>query len=159
MRVGRDRLTGLLFLALCIAYGVEAQTIQVFWADPNDPLTPKTFPTALAWVGGVIAFLMVISPETPEPSQPWGRLKGFDWVRVVALLGFMVLYGLALQRIGFLLSSTAFLVAGFVLLGERRWWVITAASLPVVAFFQFALHGVLGIYIADPFLAWLDVIR
>jgi putative tricarboxylic transport membrane protein len=159
VRIGRDRLSGLFFLALCIAYGVEAQTIQVFWADPNDPLTPRTFPTALAWVGGLIAFLMVIAPENPQPSQPWPQLKRFDWLRVAALLGFMVLYGLTLQRIGFLLASTGFLVAGFVLLGERRWWMIAAASLPVVAFFQFALHGILGIYIADPFLARLGVIR
>jgi putative tricarboxylic transport membrane protein len=159
VRIGRDRLSGLVFLALCIAYGVEAQSIQVFWADPDAALTPKTFPTALAWLGGLIAFLMVISPENPEPGHPWPQLKRFDWLRVAALLGLMVLYGLALQRLGFLVASTAFLVAGFVLLGERRWWMIAAASLPVVAFFQFSLHGVLGIYIADPVLEWLGVIR
>ena len=31
------------------------------------------------------------------------------------------------------------------------------ASFPLVAVFQFLLQGLLGIYLADPFLAWLGV--
>ena len=43
----------------------------------------------------------------------------------------MILYGLTIKSVGFLVSTTVFLLAGFLILGERRPLVLAVASLPV----------------------------
>ncbi len=78
--------------------------------------------------------------------------RTYDWLRPALLCGLMVLYGLTVKSVGFLLSTSVFLVAGYLLLGERRLWVLLVASLPVAAGFEYILSGLLGITIQDPFL-------
>ncbi len=43
----------------------------------------------------------------------------------------------------------------FLVLGERRWWAVLVASIPVAAAFEFILAGLLDIYIEDPFVSWI----
>ena len=60
----------------------------------------------------------------------------------------MVLYGLALEYLGFLLATTAFLIGAYLVLGERRPSVLLLASVPLVVGFWFLVSW-LGIYL-DP---------
>jgi putative tricarboxylic transport membrane protein len=157
--VNRDRLSALGFLAFSIAYGVLAYDIELYFVAPDDPFTARTFPIALAWAGGLVALLMLVLPGTSKPAFSLAAIKAMDWPRLIALAVLMVAYGLTIKRIGFLVSTTVFLAIGYALLGERRWWLLLLASLPVAAGFQLALHGLLGIYIADPLLKSLGLIR
>ena len=62
--------------------------------------------------------------------------------------------------IGFAIFQLLYLVpVGTVVAVKRRWWMLLVASIPVAAAFQFILHGLLGIYIADPMLQALGLIR
>ena len=157
MLLHRDRVWALIFLALSIAYGVEAQQIELYFGGEDETFTARTFPTALAWTGGIVSFLLLISPVDPDPRPRLREILNYDWLRVAALLLLMIAYGLTIQRIGFFLSTSLFLLAGYALLGERRPWMLFLASFPLVAVFQFLLQGLLGIYLADPFLARLGV--
>jgi putative tricarboxylic transport membrane protein len=152
-----DRVAALVFLALSLAYGALALDIEIYVGTEHDPLTARTFPIALAWTGAGIALLMLALPSR-DGARPVGRTS-FDWTRVAVLCVLMVAYGLALRRVGFFPSTTAFLAAGFVLLGERDWRIVVTVAPTIAAAFQYLLHGVLGIYITDPFLAALGVIE
>ena len=157
--VDRDRISALVFLTFSIAYGVLAYDIELYFVDPDDPFTARTFPVALSWTGGIIAFLMLVLPGGSKHNLSMSAILRLDWPRMLTLCVLMVLYGLTIKEIGFLVSTSLFLIGGYLLLGERRWWMLLLASVPVAAGFQFMLHGLLGIYIVDPILSGLGLIR
>lgn len=146
----KDRISALFFLVLCVAYFWISQDIRIMPFARNDPVTPQTVPRALAIVGGIIAFLMlVLPPKGPRPTggpfDGWGL---FAWGRVISLGLVMLAYGFLLTRVGFIVSTSLFLIAGYLILGERRWTVLLAASVPVVVVFWALLTQLLGLYLA-----------
>ncbi len=155
--ITRDRIAALLFLAFSIAYGLQAQTIELYFGAEADPLNARTFPTALAWIGGAFALLLLVSPARAAEVSI-ADLLALDWARLAALCVLMVGYGLTIQSVGFFVSTSVFLIAGYLLLGERRPMALLAGSLPVAAALQWILHGLLGIYIADPTLEAVGII-
>ena len=60
--LNRDRISALVLLAFSIAYGVLAYDIELYFVAPDDPFTPRTFPIALSWAGGIVALLILILP-------------------------------------------------------------------------------------------------
>lgn len=147
----KDRIGALFFLVLSLAYGLEAQQIRLLPFATGEVFTPRTMPTALAIVGGVIAFLMLVLPAKDRPKKigegafaGWGD---FAWAKVLALGVLMAIYAYLLTRAGFIVATSLFLVGGFLVLGERRWLVLLGASVPVVVAFWFILSQLLGIYL------------
>lgn len=157
--LNRDRISALVLLAFSIAYGVLAYDIELYFVAPDDPFTPRTFPIALSWAGGAVALLILILPGKGTPTFSLDAIKAMDWPRILGLCVLMIAYGLTIKRFGFLISTSLFLICGYWLLGERRWWLLLLASIPVAVGFQFILHGLLGVYITDPMLKALGVIR
>ena len=82
----------------------------------------------------------------------------FAWWPVISLCALMTAYGFALKPIGFFISTSLFLLIGFMILGERRRRILLLSSIPLAAGMQWILHGLLGIYIADPALQWLGIV-
>ncbi len=156
--VTRDRVVALLFLAGFIGYGFAAQNIPLYFGSLGEGFTARTFPTFLAWGGGIVSLILLVMPSG-KPSVDNETLRGFDWLRVGLFIVLMVAYGLTIKTVGFLVSTTLFLLLGFLILGERRVAILALASLPVAAGFQFILHGLLGIYISDPLLLALGIIQ
>jgi len=155
----KDRVFGLLFLALSIAYGVEAQGIELYFGSAGSDFTARTFPTFLSFAGGIVAFLMIIMPPARGEDAGDGFDAKFLWGKTGLLCLVMVGYGLTIKSIGFLIATSAFLIVGYAILGERNIKVLLLASIPVVAAFQFLLHSVLGVYIYDPFLVAIGVMQ
>ena len=54
--------------------------------------------------------------------------------------------------------AAIFLLFAYYFLGERRWKLMLIFSFPFVALFVFLLHGLLDIYLRDPFLKLLGII-
>ncbi|MFV2093594.1 MAG: tripartite tricarboxylate transporter TctB family protein [Hyphomicrobiales bacterium] len=155
----KDRVFGLLFLALSIAYGVEAQRIELYFGSAGSDFTARTFPTFLSFAGGIVAFLMIVLPAARGEDQGDGFQAKFLWGKTAILCLVMVGYGLTIKSIGFLIATSAFLMIGYAILGERNIKVLILASIPVVMVFQFLLHSVLGVYIYDPFLVAIGVVE
>ena len=155
MTITRDRISALFFLALSVAYYLGAMQIELYPGDEEELINAQTFPKFIGLMAGIFSFLILVLPAKGEEEKiNWA---GFDWRRPLLLAGLMVLYGLTIKWPGFFLSTSLFLIGGFLVLGERRWWAILALSVPIAGGFELVLDGLLGIYIEDPFLTWLGI--
>ena len=65
----------------------------------------------------------------------------------------MLGYGLLMNPLGFVLATTVFLLAGFVILGERRRVVLLFLPIAFSVFFYLLMTEGLGLYLAPG--AWM----
>jgi putative tricarboxylic transport membrane protein len=88
-------------------------------------------------------------------DEPLGQ---YEWFKVLILFILVFTYGIIIKSIGFFLSTNLFLLISYYYLGVRNFKVLLLCSIPVVAALQFMLHGLLNVYIRDPFLQFLGII-
>ncbi len=142
----KDRISGLFFLAVSIAYGALAFDIRQMPFGAAEVFTPRTMPFGLSLLGIVVSTAIILRspPGDKAASTPWAS---FAWHRVVLLALDMLVYAFLITRIGFMASTTLFLIIGYLILGERRPWILAVASLPVAVVFWLLLDQLLGIYL------------
>ena len=155
MRISTDKIISLLFFVLSVFYLYQTYQIQVFSFDEHAPFNAKTFPTFLAYLGIFLSLLYVVLPER-NPSNV--NHKVLDYKSTLILIIIVSIYGFILLKTGFFLSTSFFLFFSYYFLGERRWIWMFVLSFPFVALFMFLLHGLLDIYLRDPFLKMLGII-
>ena len=154
MKISPSKIISLLFFIFSGFYLYTAHQIQVFTFDENAAFNAKTFPIYLGYAGLVLSALYTILPETKKSSVD---LKVLDYKKTIALIILMILYGLTILRVGYFLSTSIFLLSSYVILGERNWIWILILSFPFVAIFMYLLHGLLNIYLRDPFLQFIGI--
>ena len=155
MRISIDKIISLLFFVLSVFYLYQTYQIQVFSFDEHAPFNAKTFPTFLAYLGIFLSLLYLVLPER-NPS--YVDHKVLDYKSTLFLIIIVTIYGFVLLKAGFFLSTSFFLFFSYYFLGERRWIWMFILSFPFVALFMFLLHGLLDIYLRDPFLKMLGII-
>ena len=155
MRISTDKIISLLFFVLSVFYLYQTYQIQVFSFDEHAPFNAKTFPTFLAYLGIFLSLLYVVLPER-NPSKV--DHKVLDYKSTLFLIIIVTIYGFILLKAGFFLSTSLFLFFSYYFLGERRWIWMFILSFPFVALFMLLLHGLLDIYLRDPFLKMLGII-
>ena len=155
MRISTDKIISLLFFILSAFYLYQTYQIQVFSFDEHAPFNAKTFPTFLAYLGMFLSTLYLVLPER-QPSKV--DHKVLDYKSTLYLIIIVTIYGFVLLKAGFFLSTSLFLFFSYYFLGERRWIWMFVLSFPFVALFMFLLHGLLDIYLRDPFLKMLGII-
>jgi putative tricarboxylic transport membrane protein len=155
VRISTDKIISLLFFVLSVFYLYQTYQIQVFSFDEHAPFNAKTFPTFLAYLGIFLSLLYVVLPER-NPS--YVDHKALDYKSTLFLIVIVTIYGFILLKAGFFLSTSLFLFFSYYFLGERRWIWMFILSFPFVALFMFLLHGLLDIYLRDPFLKMLGII-
>ena len=154
MNITPSKIISLLFFVFSGFYLYTAHQIQVFSFDENAAFNAKTFPIYLGYSGILFSALYIILPET-KPSNV--NLKVLEYKKTIILVILMVLYGLTILRAGYFLSTSIFLVLSYIVLGERKWIWIFILSFPFVAMFMYLLHGLLNIYLRDPFLQYIGI--
>ena len=155
MRISIDKIISLLFFILSAFYLHQAYQIQVFSFDENAPFNAKTFPIYLGYLGMFLSVLKIVLPEKDSQKVNYQFL---DYKKTLLLILLMIFYGLTILKAGFFLSTSIFLLFAYYFLGERRWKWMFVFSFPFVALFVFLLHGVLDIYLRDPFLKLLGIV-
>ena len=155
MKISSVKIISLLFFVLSAFYLYTAYQIQVFSFDENAPFNAKTYPIYLGYAGMFLAGLKIILPERLKEEVDH---KVLDYKKVIFLVIIMIFYGLTILRVGFFVSTSIFLLLSYYFLGERRWKFMIIFSFPFVAIFMFLLHGLLNIYLRDPFLKYLGII-
>ena len=154
MKISPSKIISLLFFIFSGFYLYTAHQIQVFAFDENAAFNAKTFPIYLGYAGLIFSALYVVLPET-KPSNV--NLLVLDYKRTLTLVFLMIIYGLTILRVGYFLSTSIFLVLSYFVLGERKWIWIFILSFPFVAIFMYLLHGLLNIYLRDPFLQYIGI--
>ena len=154
MNISPSKIISLLFFIFSGFYLYTAHQIQVFAFDENAAFNAKTFPIYLGYAGLILSALYIVLPET-KPSNV--DLNILDYKKTLMLIALMIIYGLTILRVGYFLSTSIFLVMSYIVLGERKWFWIFILSFPFVAIFMYLLHGLLNIYLRDPFLQYIGV--
>ena len=154
MRISPTKFISLLFLVLSVFYLYTAYNIQVFAFDENAPFNARTFPIYLGWAGIILSSLKIILPEkiTTEVNHKHLDYKSISYLIIISLI-----YAAIILKIGYFISTSLFLFASYYFLGERRWGLMFILSFPFVAAFMYLLHGLLNIYLRDPFLKYIGV--
>ena len=147
--MNRELLGPSLFLALFTLYAVVAWQIPLLPFEEFETVTSATLPKVYAGFGIVVCLLSIgsilVKPKEETASEE--RLEKSHVFRTFGLLVLMVIYSAALEPIGFLVSTSAFLLIGFFVMGERRKAILLFASIPVAVVFWFLMTQVLGIYL------------
>ncbi|QUM77127.1 tripartite tricarboxylate transporter TctB family protein [Moritella sp. 24] len=155
--LNRERVSGLIFLLVCLIYGYQTTQIQLFPGDEYEAFTARTLPYLLTVAGVVMSLLLIVmSPVKPchedVCEQQAANESHLDWRLLISFIILMTAYGLGLTWLGFVLATSLFLLGGFWLLGERRKAVLFGASFPFVTLFWLLLTKVLDIYLEPGYL-------
>jgi putative tricarboxylic transport membrane protein len=141
----RDRIGALIMLVFSIGYGAMIFRIPLLPFQAQAAFTARTMPQALSLLGIALALVLLFKPPSGETAA---KVAGLKWKTAAALCALMVFYGFTIRSLGFLISTNVFLIGSFLILGERRAWIILAASVPIVVFFWVLMTQFLGVYIA-----------
>jgi putative tricarboxylic transport membrane protein len=103
---------------------------------------------------GLMAILLLVGSWTKKQEVVGpGVFKNVDWVKVLLPFAYILLYGLALEKAGFIISTFLLIFLLLKTIEAKRWSVAAfvgiAASLGTYAMFELWLHvrlpkGVLG---------------
>ena len=154
MRISPTKFISLLFFVLSVFYLYTAYNNQVFAFDENAPFNARTFPIYLGWAGIVLSSLKIV---LPEKNTIIVNHKHLDYKSITYLVIISLIYAAVILKIGYFISTSLFLFASYYFLGERRWGLMFILSFPFVAAFMYLLHGLLNIYLRDPFLKYIGV--
>ncbi len=148
-----DRWIALILLGICIVYGYTAWFTMDAGLAPfmrRNPIWPSTFPKVLSVLGIAASFITLIGLEKSEEKVgeiDHRRLGDYFYGQALLLLGLMVVYALCLRPLGFLFSTSAFLIIGSFILGERKWHVMIPVALIATGSVWYLVQEVLGIFL------------
>ncbi len=147
-----DRWIALILLGVCLTYGYAAW----FTMDSNlapfmqrNPIWPSTFPKVLSILGAIASLIILLGFEKSEAKEAdidYRKLTEYKLGQAIMLLVLMVVYALCLRPFGFLTSTTAFLILGSFILGERKWHVMVPVSVIATGIVWYLVSQMLGIY-------------
>jgi len=147
-----DRWIALILLGICLIYGYAAWFTMDGSLAPfmrRNPIWPSTFPKVLSILGIIATTIILLGLEkapAKEADIDYRRLGEYHLGQAVMLLALMVLYALSLRPLGFLLSTSAFLILGSMILGERKWHVMIPVALIATGIVWYLVQEILGIY-------------
>ncbi|MGX9353080.1 tripartite tricarboxylate transporter TctB family protein [Shimia sp. W99] len=148
-----DRWIALVLVGICLAYGYAAWFTMDGGLAPfmkRNPIWPSTFPKVLSVLGLIAALIILFGLEKSDVAEPdidYRRLGDYHLGQALLLLVLMVAYALCLRPLGFLFSTTAFLILGSVILGERKWFVMVPVAVFATLVVWYLVQQVLGIYL------------
>lgn len=147
-----DRWIALVLLGICLAYGYAAWFTMDGGLAPfmrRNPIWPSTFPKVLSILGIIASTIILLGFEKSERKDAeidYRRLGEYFLGQALMLLALMVIYALCLRPVGFLISTSGFLILGSYILGERKWHLMLPVALIATFVVWYLVQEVLGIY-------------
>ena len=147
-----DRWIALILLGICLVYGYTAWFTMDGSLAPfmkRNPIWPSTFPKVLSVLGIVACVIILLGLEKSEIKEAeidYRRLGDYHLDQAVLLLALMVAYALCLRPLGFLLSTSLFLILGSAILGERKWPLMILIAALATGIVWYLVQQILGIY-------------
>ncbi len=144
MFLSKDRIGGTLLLLFCIIYALKTQDIRLLPFQANASFTARTMPEVLSVLGIGLSLWVILLPANRDKPE----FAGYKWTTSILFLVLMSAYGLTIRYFGFIFSTSAFLMFGFALLGERKPLTLVLAAVPLVFLFWLMMSKGLNIYMA-----------
>jgi putative tricarboxylic transport membrane protein len=144
-----NRLLAAFIMGLSAVYIFAAYRLPTL--DIGDPLGPKIFPYIIVALGVICAVWLLIETKARErkaaqspPAEPAAKPQHHP-LAVVAVLGWMLAFYLVIERLGFLLSCTVFLLGLTAYFNRGRWLtnILVAVLFPTGVYVAFT--KILGI--------------
>ena len=132
-----ERVFAGILLLIAIGYGYRAFFV-IRAPFQYDPLGPQSWPQLLAIVSALCCLALL---ARPDPPPRWGGVKTLR--RLALMVAALILYAIAFQPLGFVISTT-FFCTGLA-------WYLGAQPLPAIIFG--VLFGVVSYYVCIEFLA------
>lgn len=139
----KTRMGGLFLLAFCCFYALKIGDIRLLPFQANQAFTARTMPEVLAVLGIGLSVLVILFPDNREKLD----LSALNWPLGLAFLVLMSVYGFTVRPLGFLLATSAFLMAGFAMLGERSIVKLIFVSVPLVVLFWALMNYGLSVFV------------
>ena len=157
-----DRWIAFVILCISLIYGYSAFFVMDELLAPflkRNPIWPSTFPKILSILGILLSSIILLGFERNVSNTTgidYRRLHEYKLGQAVLLLLLMVLYALLLRPVGFIFSTSLFLIFGSVILGERKWFLMLPIAIISTLFVWYLVQVVLGIYMR-PLPAWIGI--
>ncbi|MEM6848652.1 MAG: tripartite tricarboxylate transporter TctB family protein [Pseudomonadota bacterium] len=139
----KDRVGGLLLLAFCVTYALLSQDIRLLPIQARAAFNARTMPEVFAVLGVALSLLVIVFPSSREPIS----IRHFALGKCALFLILMSAYGFTVRPLGFLLSTSLFLMIGFAMLGERNVLKLVAVAVPIVVLFWLLMTQGLDVFI------------
>lgn len=143
-----------IFLLISLIYGYAAFTYPLLPFERNMVFLPSTFPTALSVFGVLLSTLILVAPKPAGNGDDdvlgnidLAKIKEYKIGQAFGLIAAMVLYAIALRPIGFLASTTLFIVGAGYVLGERKLHVMIPVAIIGAGFIWYLVQELLGIFL------------
>ncbi len=149
--VTNQRLVGFLFLLLSGLYVHFTEQIYLdFWSEA-EVFNARTMPYLFGYGAMICASLLIVVPSRPFD---WTALLQLKYLPALCLAVLLLFYALAIDYLGFVVTSTTFLGLGFIALGQRQKLKAFGVALTLSLVFYFGLSA-LDIYLS-PGEWWFD---
>jgi len=148
----KSRIGALFFLIFSAYYFYKSYDIHLLNGAYYDAMTARTFPFYLGILGmGVSLLILIFSfiKIDTDDLLDMEKLKTYEFKKAVYFVLSMVFYGYTIRSLGFVISTTIFLIIGFKILEEKSWKTIILTSLGVSVVFWLLLTKLLGIYVEN----------
>jgi len=159
-----NRVVALVLLAFSSGYLYLAYSYHLLPFERFLAVKPNTMPMGLA-IGGIICSLIIlIQPQVPDvegdgtvnrpDAEYLQNPQNFNWGQGIGLLVLAAIYALSLHALGFLFCTSAFLVLGGILLGERRYIFLIPIAITASVLVWYLVDEVLTIFLR-PWPSWI----
>lgn len=148
-----DRWIALILLSICLFYGYTAWFTMDATLAPfmrRNPVWPSSFPKILSVFGVGLSLVILLGLEKDNQQTgeiDYRRLTDYKLGQAILMLALMVAYAICLRPVGFLGSTSLFLITGSVILGERKWHVMVPVSLLTAGIIWYLVQETLGIFL------------
>ena len=142
-----DRYIAVALLAFSIGYGYLAWTHPLLPFEAQMPFKPNTMPLRLAGLGILFCSLLLLLPSNDTLEKDAEGWRGFAWKNTALLIGLAIGYALLLRPIGFIASTTLFIVLSSRVLGETNFIRSISTGLISSGIIWYLVDDVLGIYL------------
>ncbi|SVA68627.1 uncharacterized protein METZ01_LOCUS121481 [marine metagenome] len=159
-----NRVVALVLLAFSSGYLYLAYSYHLLPFERFLAVKPNTMPIGLAIGGIVCSLIILIRPQVPDvegdgtvnrpDAEYLQNPQNFNWGQGIGLLVLAAVYAVSLHALGFLFCTSAFLVLGGILLGERRYTFLIPIAITASVLVWYLVDEVLTIFLR-PWPSWI----
>ena len=159
-----NRVVALVLLAFSSGYLYLAYSYHLLPFERFLAVKPNTMPMGLAIGGIVCSLIILIRPQVPDvegdgtvnrpDAEYLQNPQNFNWGEGIGLLVLAAVYAVSLHALGFLFCTSAFLVLGGILLGERRYTFLIPIAITASVLVWYLVDEVLTIFLR-PWPSWI----